>query len=69
LSDLVDDADIELIVRSLKTNLHLAAQHLVQAAKDNGGYDNVSVILVKVLRLFPAANDHRWFNRLLGWLR
>ena len=69
LSDLVDDADIELIVRSLKTNLPLAAKHLVQAAKDNGGYDNVSVILVKVLRPFPAANDHRWFNRLSAWLR
>ena len=69
LSDLVDDGDIELIVRSLRTNLPLAAQHLVQAAKDNGGYDNVSVILVKVLRRFPAANDHRWFNRLFGWLR
>jgi protein phosphatase len=69
LNDLVEDADIELIVRSLRTNLPLAARHLVQAAKDNGGYDNVSVILVKVLRPFPAAEDHRWFNRLLSWLR
>jgi protein phosphatase len=68
LSDLVDDADIELIVRSLKANLPLAAHHLVQAAKDNGGYDNISVILVKVLRPFPAAND-RWFDRLFAWLR
>jgi protein phosphatase len=69
LNDLVEDADIELIVRSLRTNLPLAAHHLVQAAKDNGGYDNVSVILVKVLRPFPAAEDHRWFSRLLSWFR
>jgi protein phosphatase len=69
LSDLVEDADIELIVRSLKSNLRLAARHLVQAAKDNGGYDNVSVILVKVLRPFPAVNNHRWLSRLFDWLR
>jgi protein phosphatase len=69
LNDLVEDADIELIVRSLKSNLPLAAHHLVQAAKDNGGYDNVSVILVKVLRPFPAADERRWFNRIFGWLR
>jgi protein phosphatase len=47
LSDLVDDGDIELIVASLRANLALAARTLVQAAKDNGGYDNVSVILAK----------------------
>ena len=32
---------------SLAANLPLAAQILVQTAKDNGGYDNVSVILAK----------------------
>ena len=69
LNDLVEDADIELIVSALKTNLPLAANHLVQAAKDNGGYDNVSVILAKVLKPFPAARHHRWISRLFGWLR
>jgi protein phosphatase len=48
LNDLVDDADIELILSSLHANLPLAAQHLIQTAKDNGGFDNVSVIVVKV---------------------
>jgi PPM family protein phosphatase len=69
LNDLVDDADIGLIMRSLDSNLPLAAQHLVQAAKDNGGYDNVSVILGKVLRPFPAAARRSWFDRLLGWFK
>jgi protein phosphatase len=68
LNDLVDDADIELIVGSLKANLPLAANLLVQTAKDNGGYDNVSVILVKVLKAFPAARHGGWIARLLGWL-
>jgi protein phosphatase len=69
LNDLVDDADIELIVESLKSNLPLAAHHLVQAAKDNGGYDNVSVIIGKVLKPFPAASKQRWSTRIFGWLR
>lgn len=58
LNDLVDDDDIELIVHSLSANLPLAAQVLVQTAKDNGGYDNVSVILARA----------RWRSRPKGWL-
>jgi protein phosphatase len=69
LSDLVDDADIELILNSLRTHLPLAAHHLVQAAKDNGGYDNVSVIVAKVLRPFPAARRDGWIARLINWWR
>jgi serine/threonine protein phosphatase PrpC len=69
LNDLVDEADIELIIGGLHTNLPLAASHLVQAAKDNGGYDNVSVILAKVLQPFPAASQQRWTLRWFGWLK
>jgi PPM family protein phosphatase len=69
LTDLVDDADIELMVDGLKANLPLAASHLVQAAKDNGGYDNVSVILARVLQSFTAASQQRWTLRWFGWLR
>jgi protein phosphatase len=68
LNDLVDDPDIELIVGELGSNLPLAARHLVQAAKDNGGYDNVSVILAKVLQPFPATSGQRWTRRWFGWL-
>ena len=35
-------------MNSLKVNLPLAVHHLVQAAKDNGGHDNVSAILVRL---------------------
>lgn len=69
LNDLVDDADIQLIMNALNGNLPLAAQHLVQFAKDNGGFDNVSVILAKVRKPFPASSQKAWFARLLGWLR
>jgi protein phosphatase len=69
LNDVVDDADIELIASGLRANLPLAARHLVDAAKDNGGFDNVSVILAEVRRPFPAANGRPWAQRLLDWLR
>jgi protein phosphatase len=68
LNDCVEDADIELIVTALRANLPLAATHLVQAAKDNGGYDNVSVILAKVKEPFPARKAS-WWSRFVDWLR
>jgi PPM family protein phosphatase len=69
LHDLVDDGDIELIVEGLKSNLPLAAGHLVQTAKDNGGFDNVSVILAKVVQPFPVASQRAWTQRWFGWLK
>lgn len=65
LNDLVDDADIELILQALGANLPLAAQLLVQTAKDNGGYDNITAIVARVRKPFPAARG--WQRRLLGW--
>ena len=67
LNDLVDDDDIELILHSLSGNLALAAQVLVQTAKDNGGYDNVSVILARPETHAGRRNDG-WMRRLVRWL-
>ena len=67
LNDLVEDTDIELIVGALRANLPLAAQHLVQAAKDNGGLDNVSVILARIREPEAAAVRRGWFARLVAW--
>jgi len=68
LNDLVEDSDIELIIDSLKTNLALTAGHLVQLANDNGGYDNISVVLVRVGNATHGAEKKGWFARLFGWL-
>ncbi len=68
LNDLVPDPDIELIVASLAANLPLAAHHLVQAAKDNGGFDNVSVILARVPERVQASARRGGFARFLAWL-
>jgi len=68
LNDLVEDGDIELIIDSLKTNLPLAATHLVQLANDNGGYDNISVALVRIRDKASDTGKKGWFARLFGWL-
>jgi serine/threonine protein phosphatase PrpC len=68
LNDMVDEADIELIVSSLQVNLPLAAGHLVQLANDNGGLDNVSVVLVKALPVSEAPTLKGRLARLWRWL-
>lgn len=67
LNDMVDDADIELVLSSLQANLPLAARQLVMIANDNGGHDNVSVILAKVCEAETAAQG--WFDRVMCWFR
>ncbi len=67
LSDMVTDEDIQLALASLQSNLPLAAQQLVQQANDNGGRDNVSVILVRVVKSFQARTG--WLEKLKAWFR
>ncbi len=65
LNDMVDDEEVRLTLLTLQSNLALAGDQLVLAANDNGGRDNISVVLVKVLRAFPAARG--WIARLKSW--
>ncbi len=67
LNDMVSDEDIGMTLQTLSANLRLAAQQLVQMANDNGGRDNVSVILVRVVRDYAAPKG--WLSRLFGWLK
>jgi len=67
LNDMVDDADIELALAELGCNLDMAADVLVEMANDNGGQDNISVLLVRVEDQLPAGGG--WRQRMFGWLR
>ncbi|MDO9010964.1 MAG: Stp1/IreP family PP2C-type Ser/Thr phosphatase [Gallionella sp.] len=67
LNDMVEDDDIQSIVYAMQGNLALAAEQLIQTANDNGGRDNVSVILVKVKQTF--AQPRSYLARLLNWLK
>ena len=67
LCDMVEDDDIGTTLSMLGANLKLAAQQLVQMANDNGGRDNVSVILVRVVKEYPAARGV--MAKVFGWLK
>ena len=66
LSEMVSDDEVRRLLLSHKDDLPLAARDLVQQANDNGGNDNVSVILVRT-------PNPRQSSRLLGrfgaWLK
>lgn len=65
LNDMVGDDDIQSVLYAMQGNLPLAAGQLIQMANDNGGRDNISVILVKIKGRFDAHTN--WFSRVLGW--
>lgn len=67
LTDLVEDDDIQATLIGLGSNLQLAASQMVQMANDNGGKDNISVILAKVLKPFTA--EKSWYDNFLNWLK
>jgi protein phosphatase len=67
LNDMVDNADIERVLNLLQANLPLAASQLVMIANDNGGEDNISVILAKAgPHAAPAAKRKGFFAWLFG---
>lgn len=67
LNDMLEDEDIHSVLHAMQGNLPLAAEQLIQMANDNGGRDNVSVILVRVKAKYAAPRN--WLAKLLGRLR
>lgn len=67
LNDMMEDEDIESILYAMQGNLGLAAEHLIQTANDNGGRDNVSVILIKIKQEF--AQPRSALAKLLNWIK
>ncbi len=67
LNDMVEDEDIQSTLYAMQGNLPLAAEQLIQMANDNGGRDNVSVMLVKVNGEFAAPRG--WLEKLRHWFK
>jgi len=68
LNDMVEDDNIGATLRALRSNMTLAADQLIKMANENGGRDNVSVILVRVKGDFAApsgllAKLRTWFGK------
>ena len=66
LHDLVEDPDIHLTLKTFSVNLEVAARQLVKLANDNGGRDNVTVVLVKPIKSFENQKKG-FFVRFTDW--
>jgi protein phosphatase len=62
---MVEDEDIHLTISTFGANLDTVSKQLVQLANDNGGRDNISVVLAQVTEPFPARKGI--LDRILGW--
>ncbi len=66
LTDMIADDLIEDIQLNYQDNLEKMNRELIKQAKDYGGKDNVSVMLARVIKEFPANSG--WFSRLFDLL-
>jgi serine/threonine protein phosphatase PrpC len=67
LPDMVEDEDIHLTISTFSNDVRTVGEQLIKLTNDNGGRDNVSVVLVRVADSFPAeAGILRKFRGLFG---
>jgi len=66
LNDMVSDEDIRGTISTYSANLQVTADNLVKLANENGGRDNVSVVLARPLLPFPAPSM-AWYKRLFNF--
>lgn len=67
LPDMVDDEDIHLTINTFSTNIETIGEQLIKLTNDNGGRDNVSIIVVRVVDSFPANSGV--FNKVRNLFR
>ena len=65
LSDLVEDEDIYLTINQFSANLEEAAKQLITKANQNGGKDNISVMLCRIDEDFSTRKG--WFKKFVAW--
>lgn len=54
LPDMVEDEDIHLTINTFNTSIQTIGEQLIKLTNDNGGRDNVSIVIVRVADSFPA---------------
>ncbi len=64
LCDMISDEDILVTLKTFGANLQETADNLIRLANENGGRDNISVILARPLRPYPAPPPPRWYQRV-----
>ena len=54
LPDMVEDEDIHLTISTFDNDVRTIGEQLIKLTNDNGGRDNVSIVLVRIAESFPA---------------
>lgn len=67
LTDMVDDDEIHRILQECGEDIETAVDKLVLTANENGGKDNISVILARVIGSFPL--EETITDKMFGWFR
>ncbi|MEK9869936.1 MAG: Stp1/IreP family PP2C-type Ser/Thr phosphatase [Pseudomonadales bacterium] len=67
LHDLVPDQNIERAFMELSGNLTELANYLVELANANGGKDNISVILTRIVKPYPQEEEAGLIKRIVNW--
>ncbi len=57
VSDMIDDELIKSILITNSNDLEIGAAKIIQSANKNGGKDNISALLAKPIKPFPARNN------------
>ena len=65
LNDMITDEEILATMSTFGDNLQDIADNLIKLANEHGGRDNVSVVLAKPVRPFPAP-PRVWYKRFFG---
>ncbi|MCP3687417.1 MAG: Stp1/IreP family PP2C-type Ser/Thr phosphatase [Gammaproteobacteria bacterium] len=65
LTDCVEDEYIHLTIKKFSDNLEEAAKQLITKANQNGGKDNISVMLCRIDEEFSTRKD--LLSRMIGW--
>lgn len=67
LTDMVSDQEISATIKTFIKNLQDVADGLVELANEHGGRDNISVVLARPLKPFPAPPES-WLRRILKFI-
>lgn len=66
LSDMLSSQEISSMLMAQHANLDVTCDTLIQAANDNGGYDNVSVVLARTD--LADRKSGNFLDRIFGWV-
>ena len=63
LTDMIEDSLIEDTILNYREDLDKATKELINQANQHGGKDNVSAMLARPVKSFPASNN--WYSKVI----